>query len=214
MARHQDSQAVAAGKRILAGESKTPTEVLDLVKKELKKERAFGLARKLLDQYAEDPQVRGDADLRVKIAQQRALCTYKDPDLPAGEKLNQALSILQADADLARTTDRARALSQQLKNARSGDAENLSIQIKILYRRSRILLWAISLSLALHRIPAACGASSGTTSPPRSRMPITVPHALNRPPFNCVAPRKTAALPPRARNGLHKLLLDLFRIAA
>lgn len=106
MVRNQDSQAVLTGKRILAGERKTPVEVLDLVKKELKKERAFGLARKLLGRCAEDPQVRGNADLRVKIAQQRALCTYKDPDLPVDEKLDQALSILQADADLACTTDR------------------------------------------------------------------------------------------------------------
>lgn len=106
MARHEDSQAVAIGKRILAGERKTPADVLDLVKKHLKKERAFGLARKLLDQYAEDQEVRRNADLRVKIAQQRALCTYKDPDLPADEKLDQALRILQADADLAGTTDR------------------------------------------------------------------------------------------------------------
>ena len=58
------------------------------------------------------------------------------------------LLLLSMTNRFARTTDRARALSQQLKNARSGDAENLSIQIKILYRRSRILLWAISLSLA------------------------------------------------------------------
>ena len=106
MARHEDSQAVVTGNLILAGERKAPIEVLDLVKKELKKERAFGLARKLLDRCAEDPQVRGNADLRVSIAQQRALCTYKDPDLPALEKLDQALSILQADADLSRTTDR------------------------------------------------------------------------------------------------------------
>jgi predicted acylesterase/phospholipase RssA len=105
MSRHTDSQAVAAGKSILAGESKSPREILDLVKS-LKKERAFGVARRLLGLCAQDPTVRGDVDLRVKIAQQHALCTYKDPDLPASDRFEQALSILRADADLDRTTDR------------------------------------------------------------------------------------------------------------
>lgn len=73
----------------------------------LKRERAFGLGRKLLDKYGTDSAVRGDTNLRVKIAQQRALCTYKDPDpdLLSEEKLDTALQILR-EVDLDRTTDR------------------------------------------------------------------------------------------------------------
>ena len=72
----------------------------------LKKERAFGLARKLLDKFSRESTVRDDGILRVKLAQQRALCTYKDPDLLTDEKLDSALQILKEGDDLDRTTDR------------------------------------------------------------------------------------------------------------
>jgi predicted acylesterase/phospholipase RssA len=106
MAQSQESEGVKLGKEILAGKQVSPGELLDLVKKKLKKERAFGLARKLLDKYASDPHIRSDPNVRVRIAQERALCTYKDPDLPTDERLDQALQILREDADLDKTTDR------------------------------------------------------------------------------------------------------------
>jgi predicted acylesterase/phospholipase RssA len=105
MLQGKESNAVSIGKDILRGKQMEPNEVLKLVVA-LKKERAFGLGRKLLDQYAEDSTVRGDANLRVKLAQQRALCTYKDPDLLSDEKLDAALQILKESDDLDRTTDR------------------------------------------------------------------------------------------------------------
>jgi predicted acylesterase/phospholipase RssA len=105
MAQAQESDAVKAGKDILKGKEVAPYELLALVKK-LKKERAFGLGRKLLDQHANDPTVRGDARLRLSMAQQRALCTYKDPDLLPDERLDTALQILKEGDDLDRTTDR------------------------------------------------------------------------------------------------------------
>jgi len=103
---HQESDAVKTGKEILSGKQVTPRELLDLVKNKLKKERAFGLARKLLHKFAENPTIRGDPALRLQIAQQRALCTYKDPDLLSDEKLDAALRILKEGDDLDRTTDR------------------------------------------------------------------------------------------------------------
>lgn len=103
-ARPQNDHVFLA-KSILGGQAATLAEVFGLVT-ELKKERAFGLARKLLDKYAGDPAVRADATARIKLAQQRALCTYKDPDLLSDEKLDAALQILKEGDDLTRTTDR------------------------------------------------------------------------------------------------------------
>ena len=68
----------------------------------LKGEQAFGDTRKLL-QYAKwrtDLQEHSDW-----IAQQLALCTYKDPDLHVGIKFDSAMSILQNSVDLAGTQD-------------------------------------------------------------------------------------------------------------
>jgi hypothetical protein len=47
----------------------------------------------------------------------------------------------------ARTTDRARTLARDIKNEAAGDAASANVQIRILYRRSQILLVAISLAL-------------------------------------------------------------------
>jgi predicted acylesterase/phospholipase RssA len=105
MAQHQDSMAVKVGNEVLKGKEVNPRQLLDIVG-ELKKERAFGLGRKILDKHAEDPAIRGDPKLRIKVAQQRALCTYKDPDLLSDERLDTALQILKEGDDLDRTTDR------------------------------------------------------------------------------------------------------------
>ncbi len=93
----EKSPAVQRGDRILAGQHEPVEAVLALVD-ELKQERKFWLGRKLLDRYAEREEVRQhpDARLRRKFGQQRALCTYKDPDLPAEERLDRALGLLGA----------------------------------------------------------------------------------------------------------------------
>ena len=44
MAQSQETEGVKLGKEILAGKQVSPSELLDLVKKKLKQERAFGLA--------------------------------------------------------------------------------------------------------------------------------------------------------------------------
>jgi predicted acylesterase/phospholipase RssA len=101
----RESDPVKTGKEVLQGRQIAPKELMALVNA-LKRERAFGLGRKLLDRYAEQSAIRGDAALRVRVAQQRALCTYKDPDLLPDEKLDSALQILKEGDDLDRTTDR------------------------------------------------------------------------------------------------------------
>jgi hypothetical protein len=70
---------------------------------ELKKENRFGLARKLLGRI--NPSAITDPKItKVKVGQQHALCTYKDPDLPADERFTRAFKILeQVDNPLSST---------------------------------------------------------------------------------------------------------------
>jgi predicted acylesterase/phospholipase RssA len=105
MTQSRETNAVKTGNEVLQGKQVTSKDLLALVR-DLKKERAFGLGRKLLEKYSSDPAIRRDATLRVRIAQQLALCTYKDPDLLPDEKLDSALQILKEGDDLERTTDR------------------------------------------------------------------------------------------------------------
>lgn len=96
----KESDNVLKARSVLRGQDETPEELLKLAKK-LKKERAFGLARRILAKARRDPRVREIArDEHVTIIQQHALCTYKDPDLPAFEKLDRALEILQETASV------------------------------------------------------------------------------------------------------------------
>ncbi|MDR3619647.1 MAG: patatin-like phospholipase family protein [Paludisphaera borealis] len=63
----------------------------------LKGETAFGQARVLLAEARELIKQTGNPDLEhleLKARQQHALCTYKDVDLPPGERFDEALSIL------------------------------------------------------------------------------------------------------------------------
>jgi len=96
------SEAQDIAKSILAGKGISATEALALVKR-LKKERAFGYARKLLALVRKDPVA--DERLRTQLAQAHALCTYKDPDLPPDERFDRALKILTIDCMLATTSD-------------------------------------------------------------------------------------------------------------
>jgi predicted acylesterase/phospholipase RssA len=89
---------------IIAGSDPDPTEVIAL-EKTLRGARRFGLARKILARCQARYKLPDDPELRKKIAQKRALCTYKDPDLPTDQKLDDALGILQAEIDLKQTTD-------------------------------------------------------------------------------------------------------------
>jgi predicted acylesterase/phospholipase RssA/tetratricopeptide (TPR) repeat protein len=93
---------VQEAKDYLNGHQIAPERVKDLVK-DLKNEDRFGRARQVLSKVrnARIP----DAALRMWFAQQHALCTYKDSDVPVLRALDNALAILHASVNLANTSD-------------------------------------------------------------------------------------------------------------
>lgn len=97
-----ESPAVENAKDILRGKSATPKDMLDL-SKELKGEKKFGYARKILYRARSMPV--DNPERRLKLGQQHALCTYKDPDLPAASRFEWALEILQECDELSTTTN-------------------------------------------------------------------------------------------------------------
>ncbi len=97
---YSDSEAVKRAKDILRGQSAEPREILKLAKT-LKGENQFGWARKLLAR-ARKARVT-DSGLGLELGQLHALCTYKDPDLPAREKFDDAIHILETVDNLANT---------------------------------------------------------------------------------------------------------------
>jgi len=98
------SDNVSQAKQILRGRQAEPSEMLALARL-LKAETQFSYARRLLARASTDDSLCKDKQLREKVFQQLALCTYKDQDLPADERLDRALSILCQIADFDATTD-------------------------------------------------------------------------------------------------------------
>lgn len=92
------STSAATAHDILRGQSVEPRELLELAK-ELKREKEFGLARRLLARARLEPSLNDDAALRLKVYQESALCTYKDPDLQADARLDRALDILRQSCE-------------------------------------------------------------------------------------------------------------------
>ena len=101
---HQESNLVAQARDILRKKAPKPQDkdILDLIRG-LKREEAFGYARKLLELARASFNQETDAQLMLKFAQEQALCTYKDPDLPVSDRLDRALRILDAADALAET---------------------------------------------------------------------------------------------------------------
>ena len=97
-----DTENMKKANAILQGNYETPKKLLDLAER-LKKEKRFGLARKLLNRALQDGEIEKDKNLKLKIGQQHALCTYKDPDLPISDRLDRALKILNQADDLLKT---------------------------------------------------------------------------------------------------------------
>ncbi len=97
-----DTENMKKANSILQGNSEKPEELLALTEN-LKKEKRFGLARKLLNGALQHGETEKDKNLKLKIGQQHALCTYKDPDLPISDRLDRALKILNKADDLLKT---------------------------------------------------------------------------------------------------------------
>src|SRR5262245_39364925 len=85
----RDSKTVKEALLILRGGQEGPQKMLDLAMK-LKGELRFTYARRLLLRASKHKDTALDHDLREKIFQQLALCTYKDEDLSADERLDRA----------------------------------------------------------------------------------------------------------------------------
>jgi len=100
----QESDHVARVKDILRKKIPKPkdTEILELTR-QLKREKAFGYARRLLELLRESFDPETDEQLKLIFAQEHALCTYKDPDLPVSDRLDRALQILDAADALQKT---------------------------------------------------------------------------------------------------------------
>jgi len=95
-------QLIAEAKAIQNGAPKTPEELLTLAVN-LLGHNEFGRARSILDQAVK--QDIGDQQLKEKIAQNRALSTYKDPELNREQALDLAIGILSETFDLKITKD-------------------------------------------------------------------------------------------------------------
>ena len=89
-------------RQILERNSTLVFEDLNSLVGNLKSEKSFGDSRNLLQYAQQCPNLKGHADW---IAQQLALCTYKDQDLHVEIKFDSAISILQKSVDLTSTTD-------------------------------------------------------------------------------------------------------------
>ena len=93
---------IALADAYLRGQALTSADVLSLAKR-LKKKDKFGLARRVLARVRK--QGGFDASLGRKLAQEHALCTYKDPDRPVLQALDEGLDILRGSFDLDTTED-------------------------------------------------------------------------------------------------------------
>lgn len=99
-----ETKVITEAGEILRGMYKKPSDILKLAKR-LKEFKQFGYARRILARARKDPAINEDAEMRLVIHQQSALCTYKDPDLPLDRRLDRALEILRSVEDLSATNN-------------------------------------------------------------------------------------------------------------
>lgn len=98
----EQEQHVSDAKAILKGRPKPPEELLILAERLIGCDE-FGWARSILELAAKQPIA--DQPLKEKIAQKRALATYKDSQLNRKQALDLAIDILQEAFDLRATKD-------------------------------------------------------------------------------------------------------------
>jgi predicted acylesterase/phospholipase RssA len=90
---------VERAKQIIRGEIARVDEIRVLAEN-LKEERYFTYARQLFARALELPEAKRLSDVQwLKLIQRQALCTYRDPDLPAETRFSTALELLES-ADL------------------------------------------------------------------------------------------------------------------
>ena len=91
-------------KLILQGADATLPELMKLGI-DLQADTSFAYGWKVFTRARRKPEVEKDAALNLKLSQKQAVCTYKDPDLPADQRLNRAFEILERADDLRTTTN-------------------------------------------------------------------------------------------------------------
>jgi len=114
---HRPERDVAQALLILRGVD-APLQTMDELAERLKDVNEFGYARRL---YA---RIRGQglgnhggfSKTAAKVGQRHALCTYKDPDLPAADRFKRALEILN-EADVLNPTPNEKQESAGLRGA-------------------------------------------------------------------------------------------------
>ena len=95
---------IQAAKLVLQG-ADPPLEELIQLGNDLQADTSFGYAWKMFARARRKPEVAKDAKLNLKLSQGQSVCTYKDPDLPADQRLNRAFEILQRADDLKSTNN-------------------------------------------------------------------------------------------------------------
>ena len=95
------NEDVELARRVLAGADIPFDELISLTRR-LKTARYFSYARQLFSRARRKQE---SAARRLFLAQQHALCTYKDPDLPYTERAERALEILGEVENLSDTTN-------------------------------------------------------------------------------------------------------------
>jgi predicted acylesterase/phospholipase RssA len=113
------TENVLEAKDILRGKIASP-EKMFLLAEALRKADQFGYARQLFGRLRKSPvsatelkesddrkmrNALGGKEARVVLAQKHALCTYKDPDIPADVRHERAFGILEEVEDLSKTSD-------------------------------------------------------------------------------------------------------------
>jgi predicted acylesterase/phospholipase RssA len=95
---------IEAAKLVIKG-SDLPLERLITLGKDLQADTSFGYGWKIFARARQKPEVQVDAKRNLQLAHKQAVCTYKDPDLPADQRLRRALEILRRADDLKTTTN-------------------------------------------------------------------------------------------------------------
>jgi predicted acylesterase/phospholipase RssA len=111
----QRKRDVAQAESVLRGGDLPPKETYDLADR-LKNNNEFGYARKLFGRIRARNDYTGLTKNPVKVGQRHALCTYKDPDLPAVDRFQRALEILE-EVDRLQMSTAERQESLGLKGA-------------------------------------------------------------------------------------------------
>lgn len=94
---------LAEAKNAIATQQGDPNRLLE-ISQALRRDNDFSHAREVLKIAREKLPANAPAALRRRLAQQHALCTYKDPDLPIDQRLDDALNILGQAEELSTTT--------------------------------------------------------------------------------------------------------------